>query len=128
MGNPARALDAHAAGGAEHADDARGRATNAECMGKPRVGRRDRCRRARDRREGIDARECVEDLLRGDDSVQSPQHRGPLCAVPEIGLCWKQERDGAQHPDDGEPRNGAQREAAGRVERAHAGLPNARAE
>ena len=127
-GRPAGPFDAHAARSAEDAHDARPRNPHARRVHEPRIRRSDRPGRSRDRRERIDARERVEDLLRRDDLVEPAQHRGPLRAVPQVGLPGEQQGDRADHPHDRQAGERAEAEPAERVKSADARLANARTE
>ena len=113
--DPAGAGDAEAAGGSVHADDARRRLPDARLAEHGRIRWSDRRQRTGDRRERINARESSQRSPRRHELVQLAEHRGLLHLPPEVRLAGKLERDRAEDPDQGQPGERTEREAAGRV-------------
>ena len=126
--HPAGAFDADSAGHPEHTHDAGRGAADADRARQARVGRRDRRGRARDRREGVDARQRIQHLRRRDELVQPLQQSRALGAATKIGLPREQQRDGPEHPHDGHARESPEDQPAGCVEGAQLPLAHPRPE
>jgi hypothetical protein len=120
-GDPAAALDAEAAGGAEHAHDAaRSRLDLAVARDGGVRGRHVRGG-PRDRREGVEARQRLEERARGrQDGVELLEDRRPLDRLAELAGTRRLERHRARDPDEEEPQARDERAAAEAVERSEA--------
>ena len=99
-GDPARALDAEAAGGAEHANHRAAGADHVGVGGDRRVGRRHRRRRPDDRRRRIDPVERMQDRPRGRQHfVEAAQDHRALHIGPQLRRPRRVQGDGAEDPD-----------------------------
>src|SRR5512147_393560 len=97
---PAAPLDADAAGGADDADDGSLRGADAPVVRDRERQRPARRRRSRDRRQRVDARKEVQEALRRHVLVEAAEDRRSLSLAAERRLAGKEERGGAEHPDE----------------------------
>ena len=114
--DPARALDPETAGEAPDPNDGAPRGADLWVTGDRGVGCVDPGGRTDDRRERIDSPDGIHDALRRQRLGQRRDDRGLLRELPQLGLAGEVEQHRADRPADGEPRRGAEHDAAGRVD------------
>ena len=119
--NPAGALDAEAAGGPGHAEDAGSRLFDAGALEEARVGRGDLRQRPADRRERVDALDRVEQPRRRHPLVDLAEDARALHLLAQLCLAGCVQRGRAGDPDDRRTGRRAEHEPAQRVQHAQRG-------
>ena len=115
-GDPARPLDAEAAGVADHAHDAERGGGDAGGVEHGRIGRVDVCRRAGEGGERVDLRERVDQAPWGEILVERREDRRVLRVATELSLSRDIEENRADRPAEREPECGTEDPAADVVE------------